>query len=78
MRPESKLFPFGGISIALIELGFVSVKDVGGARYYRNPDGSMTMEMKEIMDEEDSTKPLSHTFKKEEWELVRKRKKKVA
>jgi hypothetical protein len=70
LRPESKLFPFGAISIALIEGGFGGIKDAGGARYYQNPDGTLTMEMNTIRDESDKTKPLSHTYQKEEWGFV--------
>lgn len=77
LQPESELFPFGAISIALIEGGFSGIKEAGGARYYKNPDGTLTMEMKTIKDEKDAIKPLSHTYKKEEWSFVRKKKKKA-
>ena len=75
--PKSELFPFGGISIALLEMEGVNIQEAGGARYYRNPDGTVTMEMVKIKDEADKTKPLSHTFSKEEWRPIRKKKKKV-
>lgn len=75
LRPEYPDFPFGAISIVLLEGGFGSIIEAGGARYYKNPDGTLTIEMNSIMDETDETKRLSHTYKKEEWGLVRKKRK---
>lgn len=75
LKPASELFPFGAISIDLIEKGSISIKDAGGARYYRNFDGTLTIEMNTVKNEQDNTKPLSHIFEKKEWGFVRKRSK---
>ena len=72
-RPKSDLFPFGGISILLLERG-ENVRSAGGAKYYLEPDGRVTMVLNKVMSDEDPTKRASHTFDKKEWKILPKKK----
>lgn len=68
--PQDPDVPFGAITIYLWEHAGISILDAGGAKYYANADGTMTMEMNQVFTEDESgnKKRLSHTFTASEWD----------
>lgn len=65
--PEDDPFPLGAIDIAQLEAGGVPLKDLG-LRAYKNPDGTLTLELALV---EDEGKPVSHTLPRKQWYMRR-------